>query len=106
MNSARMVLKPIFFFFVMTHSEYSFVCLVAQLCLTLCDLMDCSPPVSSVHGILQVGILEWVAIPLSRDLPDPGIEPGSLVLQAGCLLSEPPLYMAHTEYLYPKSFVQ
>ena len=80
--------------------------MLAQSCPTLCDLMDCSPPVSSVHGILQVGILEWVAIPLSRDLPDPGIEPGSLVLQAGCLLSEPPLYMAHTEYLYPKSFVQ
>ena len=36
--------------------------LVAQSCLSLCDLMDCSPPVSSVHGILQVRILEWVAI--------------------------------------------
>ena len=39
---------------------------VAQLCLTLCDPMDCSPPGSSVHGILQVRILEWVAISLSR----------------------------------------
>ena len=34
---------------------------VAQLCLTLCDPMDCSPPGSSVHGILQSRILEWVA---------------------------------------------
>jgi len=33
-----------------------------QLCLTLCDPMDCSPPGSSVHGVLQVRILEWVAI--------------------------------------------
>ena len=33
--------------------------LVAQLCLTLCDPMDCSPPGSSVHGLLQVRILEW-----------------------------------------------
>ena len=40
--------------------------LVAQSCLTLCDLMDCSPPVFSVHGILQTRILEWVAIPFSK----------------------------------------
>ena len=37
-----------------------------QLHLTLCDLMDYSPPGSSVHGILQAGILEWVAIPSSK----------------------------------------
>ena len=40
--------------------------------------MDCSPPGSSVHGILQPRILEWVAVPFSRDLPNPGIEPTSL----------------------------
>ena len=40
--------------------------LVAQLCLTLSDLMDCSPPGSSTHGILQARILDWVAIPFSR----------------------------------------
>ena len=39
--------------------------------------MDCSPPGSSVHGILQARVLEWVAIPFSGDLPDPGIEPSS-----------------------------
>ena len=44
--------------------------LVAQLCLTLCDPMDYSPPGSSVHGILQARILEWIAIPFSRNLPD------------------------------------
>ena len=37
-----------------------------QLYLTLCNLMDCSPPGSSVHGILQARILEWVAMPSSR----------------------------------------
>ena len=42
------------------------LCLVAQLCSTLCDPMDCSPPGSSVHGILQTRILEWVAIPFSQ----------------------------------------
>ena len=41
-------------------------CLVPQSCLTLCDLMDCSPPGSSVHGITQARILEWVAISSSR----------------------------------------
>ena len=39
---------------------------VAQSCPTLCDPMDCSPPGSSVHGILQARILEWVASPFSR----------------------------------------
>ena len=40
--------------------------LVAQSCPTLCDPMDCSPLGSSVHGILQARILEWIAIPFSR----------------------------------------
>ena len=40
--------------------------LVAQSCLTVCDPMDCSPPGSSVHGILQAKIWEWVVIPFSR----------------------------------------
>ena len=39
---------------------------VAQSYLTLCDPMDCSPPGSSVHSVLQARILEWVAIPFSR----------------------------------------
>ena len=39
--------------------------LVTQSCPTLCDPMDCSPPGSSVHGILQARILEWVSIPFS-----------------------------------------
>ena len=43
----------------------------AQLCPTLCDPMDCSPPGSSVHGILQARILEWVAIPFSRGSSQP-----------------------------------
>ena len=42
------------------------MCLVTQSCPTLCDFMDYSPPGSSVYGILQARILEWVAIPFSR----------------------------------------
>ena len=44
---------------------------VAQSCPTLCDLMDCSPPGSSVHGISQARILEWVAISFSRGSSQP-----------------------------------
>ena len=40
--------------------------LVAESCLPLCAPMNCSPPGSSVHGVLQATILEWVAIPFSR----------------------------------------
>ena len=41
--------------------KHVYVCVHAQACPTLCDLMDCSPPGSSVNGILQARILEWVA---------------------------------------------
>ena len=44
--------------------KIKYVC-VSQSCLTLCNPMDCSPPGSSVHGILQARMLEWVAIPFS-----------------------------------------
>ena len=50
----------------------------AKSCLSLCDPMICSPPGSSVHGILQARIVEWVAMSFSRDLPNPGIKPASL----------------------------
>ena len=50
-----------------TSMDYVYVCvLVAQSCLTLCDPVDYSPPGSSVNGILQARILEWVAISYSR----------------------------------------
>ena len=44
---------------------------VAQLCLTLCDPMDCSLPGSSVHGIFQAIVLEWIAISFSRGSSQP-----------------------------------
>ncbi|CAI9153061.1 unnamed protein product [Rangifer tarandus platyrhynchus] len=46
-------------------STYCTAVLVAKSCPTLCNLMDCSPPGSSVHGISQAAILEWVAISFS-----------------------------------------
>ena len=76
------------YFMLLYH--YPWKVLVAQLCPTLCDPMDCSLPCSSVYGILQARILEWVAIPFSQGRPDPGIEPGSPDWQADYLLSEPP----------------
>ena len=44
--------------------------------------MNCSPPGSSVRGVLQARILEWVAISYSGNLSDPGIEPLSLMSPA------------------------
>ena len=66
------------------------LCLVAQLCMTLCDPTDSSPPGSSVHAILQARILEWVAMPSSGDLSNPGIKPRSPTMQADSLPTEPP----------------
>ena len=59
--------------------------LVSQSCPALWDPVDCSPPGSSVHGILQARI--WSGFPFSspEDLPDPGIKPGSPGLQADSL---------------------
>ena len=53
---------------------------VAQLCLTLCDHMDCSPPGSSVHGIFRARILSGLPLPSPGDLPKPGIKSRSPAL--------------------------
>ena len=53
-----------------------------RLYLTLCGLMGCSLPGSSFHGISQTRILEWVVMPSSRDLSDPGIKPRAPVAPA------------------------
>ena len=53
-----------------------------QSCPTLCEPMECSLLGSSVYGILQARILEWVACPPPWDFPDPGIEPMSLMSPA------------------------
>ena len=52
------------------------------------DPMDCSP--SSVHGILQARILDWIAMPTPGDLPNPGIKPMSPAMQADSLPAELP----------------
>ena len=66
-----------------------------QLCLTLCDAMDCSLPGSSVHGILQARILGGLPCPPPGDLPNPGIEHMSLVspaLAGGFFTTAPPVH--------------
>ena len=57
-----------------------------QSCLTLCNVMDCSPPGSSVHGIYQARILEWVAVSFSRGIfPTQGSNPHLLHWQVDSL---------------------
>ena len=63
---------------------------VAQSCPTLCDPVNCSLPGSSLYGILQARVLEWVAISFSRGSSNSGIEPRSSAFQADALTSEPP----------------
>ena len=68
--------------------------LVPRPCLTLCDTMGCSPPGSSVHGILQARILEWVTVSSSRGSSRPRdwthVSYISCIRQVGSLPSEPP----------------
>ena len=68
------------------HAHVYLAC--APLCLILCHTVDCSPPDSSVHGIFQARILEWVAISYSTDLPDPGVKPMSPTLAGGFFTTE------------------
>ena len=65
------------------------VSVVAQSCLTLCDPMDCSPPVSSVRGIILARVLEWLAIYYSRQSS----------LSRGCISCD---FCIDRQILYPK----
>ena len=72
--------------------------------------MDCSPPGSSVCGILQARILQWVAMPTLEDLPYPGIEPRSPALRADSLPSKAPgkqqkLEKSRISYIWILTFV-
>ena len=64
--------------------------LVPQSCPTLCDPMDCSPPGSSVHGLLQARILEWVAIPFSSGSSHPKDQTQVSHIAGRFFTSEPP----------------
>ena len=72
---------------------------------SVCDPMDCNPPGPSVHGIFQAGILEWVATPFSRDLLDPGIEPGSPALQVDSLPTKPQSIYEKNTSVVPRAII-
>ena len=72
------------------QTYFLLLCLVAQLCLTLCDPMACSLQALLCVRILQAGMLEWVAMPFSRGTSRPGIKPMSPALQADLLPAELP----------------
>ena len=65
------------------------IVLAAKSVQLFCNTVNCSPPGSSVHGISQARILEWVAFPSPEDLPDPEIEPTSPALAGGFFTNEP-----------------
>ena len=64
--------------------------LVTQLCPTLCNPMDCSPPGSSIHGILQARIVEWVAISFSRGSSQPRDQTCISCITGRFFTTEPP----------------
>ena len=86
-------------------SVFCAMCSVAQWCLTLCNPMVCSPPGSSVRGIFQVIVLEWVAISSFRGSSHPGTEPlspASPALAGRFFTTEPPgrwslCFLPHTK---------
>ena len=64
------------------------MCLVAKSCPTLCNPMDCSPSGSSIHGIFQARILEWIAISYSEG----SFQPRDQTLAGGLFTTKPPVY--------------
>ena len=79
------------------------LCTSVHVCVFSRVWLDCSPPGSSVHGILQARILKWVAISYPGDLPNPGIKPTSLVSPAmvgGFLTTGPPAKSDSVLYIY------
>ena len=66
-----------------------------QSCPTLCNSMDCSPPGSSVHGILQARVLEWVAMPSSRESSQPRDRTRVSWIAGGFFITEPPRKPLH-----------
>jgi len=88
-SASSILEEPLWFPFLVLVISFSkpFVCVCVCECVCaqslnhvqlFATLMDCNLPGSSVHGIFQARILEWVAFPPSGYFPDPGIEPTSL----------------------------
>ena len=86
----------------LTHCKCStyIVCLVAKLCPTFCDHMDCSLPGCSIHGISQERILEGLPFLSPRDLPDSGIEPMSSALAGRFFTTEPKREVVYIFYFF------
>ena len=85
------------------------MCSVTKSFLTLCDPMACSSPGSSVHGIFQARILEWVTTSSSKGLPIPGTEPTSPVspaLTGGFSTTVPPGKPHVYVYIRPTHMIQ
>ena len=82
-------------------SFYSSFCSVVKSCPTLCDPMDCSPPGSSVHGIFQARVLEWVAISSSRGSSRPRDWTHVSCTVGGSFTAKPPVFSL-LEYWFPK----
>ena len=77
-------------------------CSGAQSCPILCDPVDCSPPGSCIHGILQARILEWAAMPFSRGSSWPRDQTRVSCTAGGYFTAKPPGKSAHTRNSGPR----
>ena len=97
--------KSLLYFYIVLSIVCLSVFVCAQSCLTLCKPMDSSPPGSSLHGILQARILEWVAISFSRgssqlrNQPMSSVSPSLQALKADSLPLSPWVVVAITVYI-------
>ena len=90
----------LYLFFLLLISSQIPVWLENFSCVWLCDPLDYGPPGSSVLGLLQARILEWVPFPSPGDFPGPGMEPRSPALQVNSLSSGHQRSPEHTLYAF------
>ena len=89
-SSSQIALLDLFITIAIIIVTINAVCLVTQLCPTLCDTIEVACQAPLPMGILKARILEWVAMPSSRGSSQPEVKPRSPTLQADSLPSEPP----------------
>ena len=82
------------------HRHAAYKMLVTQLCQTLCDPLDCSPPGSSVHWISKARILEWIGICFSRGSSQPRDWTHISCLAGRFVTTEPPGEKKKKKYIY------
>ena len=105
MDTCVCMVSPFVVHLELTTLLISYEVTVIQLCPTLYNPMDCSPPGSSVHEFSRQEYWNGLPFPSPGGLPHPGMEPGSPALQADSLPSEPPGKLFLLQALFERTFL-